>query len=127
MTIAERDLNADLTAVMGEGTWCAWQPGIIPTSGRLLWSRLLDLLISDALEEAGFDRTAVVTQEPCGSRRRLELWGPDSPAEWSWEFEPVKRENTVESMKAARKRVLKMRTWILERGRAYAALMEQEQ
>lgn len=107
-----RNLNADLTQAVGAGMCCAWTPGRTPGALALVMERIDELDVSDALEAMGYDQSVTVEQEPCGSRRRMELLGPDSPGEFVYEFQPVERGQFGEQAKLA----AEMAVWIYERG-----------
>lgn len=117
--MTERDLNADMTPVAGDGMCCAWEPGYRPSAGYLAWERILDLAISDALEDAGFAATVTVQQE--GEVRHLLLLGPDSPGEYILTFHPVRRDAEGEAVEAMRQAMIRMERWIRERGTEYRA------
>lgn len=117
--MTERDLNADMTPVAGDGMCCAWEPGYRPSDGYLAFERILDLAISDALEDAGFDQTVTVQQH--GDEREVLLLGPDSPGEYTYRFKPVRRDADGEAMEAMRQEMIRMERWIREMGTEYRA------
>lgn len=112
--MVRRNLNATMDPVIDRGMCCQWRPGYRPSAGYLAYERLLDLAISDALEDAGFDQTVVVQQ--IGEMRRMELYGPDSPGEFVMEWQPVERDGTPDSLEAMRQQMIRLRDWIEDCG-----------
>ena len=110
-----KNLNANPDLLLGQGICCFWEPGYIPNDGSLAWERILELAFSDTLEECGFDQTVTIMQ--FGDKRSLELLGPDSPGELVFEYTPVKRDGSLESMEEQRLLAIRMIEWVQERRR----------